>query len=88
MAVVMPKTYVGQKCLCCLSLVSLVSEVCTMTKVFVCVCVQATATVEVDLEKAEKLQVCRTDFMGSLNNDIKPVSNITALLLLLVPFTC
>ncbi|XP_062874582.1 vesicle-fusing ATPase isoform X1 [Trichomycterus rosablanca] len=34
--------------------------------------IKATATVEVDLEKAEKLQVCRADFMGSLNNDIKP----------------
>ncbi|KAK3520071.1 hypothetical protein QTP70_011990 [Hemibagrus guttatus] len=34
--------------------------------------IKATATVEVDLEKAEKLQVCRDDFMGSLNNDIKP----------------
>lgn len=37
-------------------------------------CVQATATVEVDTERAEKLQVTRSDFMGSLNNDIKPVS--------------
>uniref|UniRef100_A0AAR2LEM7 Vesicle-fusing ATPase n=1 Tax=Pygocentrus nattereri TaxID=42514 RepID=A0AAR2LEM7_PYGNA len=34
--------------------------------------IKATATVEVDLEKAEKLQVTRADFMGSLNNDIKP----------------
>ncbi|KAI5628851.1 vesicle-fusing ATPase isoform X1 [Silurus asotus] len=34
--------------------------------------IKATTTVEVDLEKAEKLQVCRDDFMGSLNNDIKP----------------
>uniref|UniRef100_A0A4W4E0A5 Vesicle-fusing ATPase n=1 Tax=Electrophorus electricus TaxID=8005 RepID=A0A4W4E0A5_ELEEL len=34
--------------------------------------IKATATVEVDLEKAEKLQVSRADFMGSLNNDIKP----------------
>uniref|UniRef100_W5KFW9 Vesicle-fusing ATPase n=1 Tax=Astyanax mexicanus TaxID=7994 RepID=W5KFW9_ASTMX len=34
--------------------------------------IKATATVEVDLEKAEKLQVTRDDFMGSLNNDIKP----------------
>lgn len=29
---------------------------------------------EVDTERAEKLQVTRSDFMGSLNNDIKPVS--------------
>ncbi len=36
---------------------------------------QATSTVEVDMERAEKLQVTRTDFMASLNNDIKPVSN-------------
>lgn len=28
---------------------------------------------EVDTERAEKLQVTRSDFMGSLNNDIKPV---------------
>lgn len=34
---------------------------------------QATSTVEVDMERAEKLQVTRADFMGSLNNDIKPV---------------
>ncbi|KAM6914342.1 vesicle-fusing ATPase [Lycodopsis pacificus] len=34
--------------------------------------IKATATVEVDMEKAEKLQVTRSDFMGSLNNDIKP----------------
>lgn len=34
---------------------------------------QATSTVEVDMERAEKLQVTRDDFMGSLNNDIKPV---------------
>ncbi|KAI4892911.1 hypothetical protein NFI96_024479, partial [Prochilodus magdalenae] len=34
--------------------------------------IKATATVEVDLEKAEKLKVTRGDFMGSLNNDIKP----------------
>jgi len=39
----------------------------------VCVLLQATSTVEVDMEKAEKLQVTRSDFMGSLNNDIKPV---------------
>uniref|UniRef100_A0A8C7IQ93 Vesicle-fusing ATPase n=1 Tax=Oncorhynchus kisutch TaxID=8019 RepID=A0A8C7IQ93_ONCKI len=36
--------------------------------------IKATATVEVDTERAEKLQVTRSDFMGSLNNDIKPVS--------------
>uniref|UniRef100_A0AAQ4RZK5 Vesicle-fusing ATPase n=1 Tax=Gasterosteus aculeatus aculeatus TaxID=481459 RepID=A0AAQ4RZK5_GASAC len=35
--------------------------------------IKATSTVEVDMEKAEKLQVTRSDFMGSLNNDIKPV---------------
>lgn len=35
---------------------------------------QATSTVEVDMERAEKLQVTRTDFIGALNNDIKPVS--------------
>uniref|UniRef100_A0A8C4H786 Vesicle-fusing ATPase n=1 Tax=Dicentrarchus labrax TaxID=13489 RepID=A0A8C4H786_DICLA len=34
--------------------------------------IKATATVEVDMERAEKLQVTRSDFMGSLNNDIKP----------------
>uniref|UniRef100_A0A8C2GFU5 Vesicle-fusing ATPase n=1 Tax=Cyprinus carpio TaxID=7962 RepID=A0A8C2GFU5_CYPCA len=34
--------------------------------------IKATSTVEVDMERAEKLQVTRTDFMGSLNNDIKP----------------
>uniref|UniRef100_A0AAQ4RR12 Vesicle-fusing ATPase n=1 Tax=Gasterosteus aculeatus aculeatus TaxID=481459 RepID=A0AAQ4RR12_GASAC len=34
--------------------------------------IKATSTVEVDMEKAEKLQVTRSDFMGSLNNDIKP----------------
>lgn len=34
--------------------------------------IKATATVEVDMERAEKLQVTRQDFMGSLNNDIKP----------------
>lgn len=39
-----------------------------------CLPVQASTTVEVDLEKAEKLQVHRADFLGSLNNDIKPVS--------------
>lgn len=38
---------------------------------------QATSTVEVDMERAEKLQVTRDDFMGSLNNDIKPVSLIS-----------
>ncbi|XP_042370542.1 vesicle-fusing ATPase-like, partial [Plectropomus leopardus] len=35
--------------------------------------IKATSTVEVDMERAEKLQVTRDDFMGSLNNDIKPV---------------
>ncbi|KAK1877880.1 Vesicle-fusing ATPase [Dissostichus eleginoides] len=30
------------------------------------------AQMEVDMEKAEKLQVTRNDFLGSLNNDIKP----------------
>ncbi|XP_064171108.1 vesicle-fusing ATPase-like [Anguilla rostrata] len=34
--------------------------------------IKASTTVEVDMEKAEKLQVHRADFMGSLNNDIKP----------------
>ncbi|KAK5885596.1 hypothetical protein CesoFtcFv8_019292 [Champsocephalus esox] len=34
--------------------------------------IKATSTVEVDMEKAEKLQVTRNDFLGSLNNDIKP----------------
>uniref|UniRef100_A0A667XFB5 Vesicle-fusing ATPase n=1 Tax=Myripristis murdjan TaxID=586833 RepID=A0A667XFB5_9TELE len=34
--------------------------------------IKATSTVEVDMERAEKLQVSRDDFMGSLNNDIKP----------------
>ncbi|KAM8825505.1 vesicle-fusing ATPase isoform 1-T1 [Synchiropus picturatus] len=34
--------------------------------------IKATSTVEVDMERAEKLQVTRSDFMGSLNNDIKP----------------
>ncbi|TRZ00095.1 hypothetical protein DNTS_020295 [Danionella cerebrum] len=34
--------------------------------------IKATSTVEVDMERAEKLQVTRTDFMASLNNDIKP----------------
>ncbi|XP_074511780.1 vesicle-fusing ATPase isoform X2 [Sebastes fasciatus] len=34
--------------------------------------IKATSTVEVDMEKAEKLQVTRSDFFGSLNNDIKP----------------
>ncbi|XP_008413476.1 vesicle-fusing ATPase isoform X1 [Poecilia reticulata] len=34
--------------------------------------IKATSTVEVDMERAEKLQVTRADFMGSLNNDIKP----------------
>ncbi|XP_062330473.1 vesicle-fusing ATPase-like isoform X3 [Osmerus eperlanus] len=34
--------------------------------------IKASATVEVDLEKAEKLQVHRHDFLASLINDIKP----------------
>lgn len=34
--------------------------------------IKASATVEVDLEKAEKLQVHRHDFLASLVNDIKP----------------
>ncbi|XP_077414124.1 vesicle-fusing ATPase isoform X2 [Vanacampus margaritifer] len=34
--------------------------------------IKATSTVEVDMERAEKLRVTRDDFMGSLNNDIKP----------------
>ncbi|XP_056152855.1 vesicle-fusing ATPase-like [Lampris incognitus] len=34
--------------------------------------IKASATVEVDLEKAEKLQVHRHDFLASLDNDIKP----------------
>ncbi|KAK7919377.1 hypothetical protein WMY93_010661 [Mugilogobius chulae] len=34
--------------------------------------IKASSTVEVDTDTAEKLQVCRMDFMGSLNNDIKP----------------
>ncbi|XP_043081582.1 vesicle-fusing ATPase [Puntigrus tetrazona] len=34
--------------------------------------IKATSTVEVDMERAEKLQVTRSDFMASLNNDIKP----------------
>uniref|UniRef100_A0A7N8YA14 Vesicle-fusing ATPase n=1 Tax=Mastacembelus armatus TaxID=205130 RepID=A0A7N8YA14_9TELE len=34
--------------------------------------IKATSTVEVDMERAEKLQVTRADFVGSLNNDIKP----------------
>ncbi|XP_061829710.2 vesicle-fusing ATPase isoform X2 [Nerophis lumbriciformis] len=34
--------------------------------------IKATSTVEVDMERAEKLQVTRDDFKGSLNNDIKP----------------
>nr|XP_020476732.1 LOW QUALITY PROTEIN: vesicle-fusing ATPase-like [Monopterus albus] len=32
----------------------------------------ATSTAEVDMEWAEKLQVTRADYMGSLSNDIKP----------------
>ncbi|XP_062304371.1 vesicle-fusing ATPase isoform X2 [Osmerus eperlanus] len=34
--------------------------------------IKATATVEVDTDRAEKLKVTRDDFLGSLNNDIKP----------------
>ncbi|TNN36166.1 Vesicle-fusing ATPase [Liparis tanakae] len=34
--------------------------------------IKASHTVEVNIETAEKLQVSRLDFMGSLNNDIKP----------------
>ncbi|XP_059893439.1 vesicle-fusing ATPase-like [Gadus macrocephalus] len=34
--------------------------------------IKASATVEVDMEKAEKLLVHRNDFLASLNNDIKP----------------
>ncbi|XP_033827477.1 vesicle-fusing ATPase isoform X2 [Periophthalmus magnuspinnatus] len=34
--------------------------------------IKATSTVEVDMERAEKLLVTRADFFGSLNNDIKP----------------
>ncbi|XP_042364017.1 vesicle-fusing ATPase-like [Plectropomus leopardus] len=34
--------------------------------------IKASNTVEVNIETAEKLQVCRLDFMASLNNDIKP----------------
>uniref|UniRef100_A0A8C4NPR8 Vesicle-fusing ATPase n=1 Tax=Dicentrarchus labrax TaxID=13489 RepID=A0A8C4NPR8_DICLA len=34
--------------------------------------IKVTCKVEVDMERAEKLQVTRSDFMGSLNNDIKP----------------
>ncbi|XP_007568336.1 vesicle-fusing ATPase isoform X3 [Poecilia formosa] len=34
--------------------------------------IKATSTVEVDMERAEKLLVTRADFIGSLNNDIKP----------------
>ncbi|CAL8283121.1 unnamed protein product [Merluccius merluccius] len=34
--------------------------------------IKASTTVEVDMEKAEKLQVHRNDFLASLNNDIKP----------------
>lgn len=35
---------------------------------------QASTKVEVDMEKAESLQVTRGDFLASLENDIKPVS--------------
>uniref|UniRef100_A0A4W5MS55 Vesicle-fusing ATPase n=1 Tax=Hucho hucho TaxID=62062 RepID=A0A4W5MS55_9TELE len=34
--------------------------------------IKASATVEVDLEKAENMQVLRDDFLASLDNDIKP----------------
>ncbi|KAK0153035.1 Vesicle-fusing ATPase [Merluccius polli] len=34
--------------------------------------IKASTTVEVDMEKAEMLQVHRNDFLASLNNDIKP----------------
>ncbi|CAL8263291.1 unnamed protein product, partial [Arctogadus glacialis] len=34
--------------------------------------IKASTTVEVDMEKAEKLLVHRNDFLASLNNDIKP----------------
>uniref|UniRef100_A0A672NW83 Vesicle-fusing ATPase n=1 Tax=Sinocyclocheilus grahami TaxID=75366 RepID=A0A672NW83_SINGR len=34
--------------------------------------IKATTQVEVDTEKAQMLQVSRSDFMASLNNDIKP----------------
>lgn len=40
--------------------------------------IKATATVEVDMEKAEKLQVHRNDFLTSLNNDIKPAFGTNA----------
>lgn len=44
---------------------------------FFCVFVfQASNTVEVNIETAEKLLVSRLDFMASLNNDIKPVSPV------------
>lgn len=36
-------------------------------------CLQASSTVEVDIQTAEKLLVNRLDFMAALNNDIKPV---------------
>lgn len=44
-----------------------------LMELYVDILFQATSTVEVDMERAEKLQVTRDDFMGSLNNDIKPV---------------
>ncbi|CAL1600014.1 unnamed protein product [Knipowitschia caucasica] len=34
--------------------------------------IKASSTVEVNTDTAEKLLVCRTDFLGSLENDIKP----------------
>ena len=51
--------------------------VCACACACACVCAQASATVEVDMEKAEKLLVHRNDFLASLNNDIKPVSDPT-----------
>lgn len=47
---------------------------------YVFVLFQASNTVEVDVQTAEKLQVSRLDFMASLNNDIKPVSWCVALI--------
>ena len=35
---------------------------------------KADATVEVDPEAMEKLQVCQADFLHALANDVKPVS--------------
>lgn len=39
---------------------------------------QASNTVEVNIETAERLQISRVDFMASLNNDVKPVSRSTS----------